>query len=161
MSYFVILIIDFCTTLDNIYLLNDQYELLLMYCSQPLVSFSDTLIYIYFFLPLGPSKPPEMVVLNEVKSKSVRVSWKPVPVGDRNGIILGYRVNYQALSDGEIFTETLNINSGEQGENRTIILQLPNAFTNYSITVLAFTEVGDGPPSLAQVVQTLEDSKLD
>ena len=102
-----------------------------------------------------------MVVLSEIKSTSIRVSWKPVPADDRNGIIKGYKVNYHALADSEINTKTLYINSGEQGVEKATTLQPLSAFTNYSITVLAFTEVGDGPQSVAQVELTMEDGKLD
>ncbi|XP_022798569.1 receptor-type tyrosine-protein phosphatase F-like, partial [Stylophora pistillata] len=104
-----------------------------------------------------PSGPPQQVTISEVTSTTVKVDWNPVLADDRNGIIQGYRVNYQALPDGETLTESLNINSGEQGEGKTIVLMTLSEFTNYSISVLAFTEVGNGPKSGAQVVETLED----
>lgn len=42
-----------------------------------------------------PSGPPQQVVLSEVTSKSVKVSWGPVLAVDRNGIIRGYKVNFE------------------------------------------------------------------
>ena len=50
-------------------------------------------------------------------------------------------------------------NHDQTGE-QTLTLERLNEFTNYSIRVLAFTAVGDGPLSVAQVKQTLEDSKF-
>ena len=107
-----------------------------------------------------PSGPPQQVTLSDVTSRSINVSWGPVPANDRNGIILGYKLNYRALPNHGIVTEFLNISNEQQNEGRTKILQTLNEFTNYSVSVLAFTIVGDGPPSFAKFVQTLEDSKL-
>ena len=107
-----------------------------------------------------PSGPPQQVILSEVTSKSVKVSWGPVLAVDRNGIIRGYKVNYRALPNGGNFTEFVNIPSGQQGGGRTKVLKALNEFTNYSISVLAFTKVGDGPLSDVKFVQTLLDSKL-
>ena len=107
-----------------------------------------------------PNGPPQQVILSEVTSKSVKVSWGPVLAVDRNGIIRGYKVNYRALPNGSNFTEFVNIPSGQQGGGRTKVLKALNEFTNYSISVLAFTKVGDGPLSDVKFVQTLQDSKL-
>ena len=107
-----------------------------------------------------PSGPPQRVQFSDVTSKSVTVTWGPVPDGDRNGIILGYKVNYRALPSGGNLTEPVSIQSNEQGEGGTKTLESLNEFTNYSISVLAFTKVGNGPPSVAKFVKTLEDSKL-
>ena len=95
-------------------------------------------------------------------STSIKVTWAPVKFKDRNGIIKGYKVIYRALPNGNDVTEFLNIsmeNHDQTGE-QTLTLERLNEFTNYSIRVLAFTAVGDGPLSVAQVKQTLEDSKF-
>ena len=86
-------------------------------------------------------------------STSIKVTWAPVKFEDRNGIIKGYKVIYRALPNGPNVTKVVNT------ENALTIGGL-NEFTNYSIRVLAFTAIGDGPLSVAQVKQTLEDSKF-
>ena len=106
-----------------------------------------------------PSGPPQLVSISDVTSTSINVSWGPVPADDRNGIIQGYKLNYRALPNQGIVTEFLNISSEQQDEGGTKILQTLDEFTNYSVSVLAFTIVGDGPPSVAKFVQTLEDSE--
>ena len=111
-------------------------------------------------MPLEPNGTPEAVVATAASSKKISVSWNPVNADDRNGIIKGYIVNYQALPDGAILPKFRNITSEQQNEKQTLILENLNEFTNYSITVLAFTIIGNGPASSAQVVETLEDSKL-
>lgn len=95
-----------------------------------------------------------------VSPKNISVSWDPVIADDRNGIIKGYKVNYHSLPNGDIELEFVNITSQKQDEGEEKILQNLNEFTNYSISVLAFTEIGDGPSSVAKVKQTLQDGKL-
>ncbi|XP_022800122.1 protein sidekick-1-like [Stylophora pistillata] len=51
----------------------------------------------------------------------------------------------------------LNTTYEQQNETQILILDDLNEFTNYSITVLAFTVFGNGPASVAQVAETLED----
>ena len=112
------------------------------------------------FLLLEPNSSPGEVAATAASSKNISVSWNPVTPDDRNGIIKGYIVNYQALPGGDIIPKFRNITSAQQNEKQTVILEDLNEFTNYSITVLAFTIIGNGPASSAQVVETLEDSKF-
>ena len=107
-----------------------------------------------------PSGPPEKVALVNVTSTSMKVTWTPVKVEDRNGIIKGYKVIYRALPNGDNDTEVVNITIESQDTEKTLSLERLNEFTNYSIRVLAFTAIGDGPLSVAEVKQTLQDSKL-
>ena len=100
-----------------------------------------------------PSDPPQQVTLGDVTSTSIKVTWAPVKFEDQNGIIKGYKVIYRALPNGTNVTKVVDT------ENALTIGGL-NEFTNYSIRVLAFTAIGDGPLSVAQVKQTLEDSKF-
>ena len=79
---------------------------------------------------------------------------------DRNGIIKGYKVNYNALPNFQMVNKFLNITKEQQNKRQTVTLDNLNEFTNYSIEVLAFTLFGDGPASAGQVVETLEDSKF-
>lgn len=125
-----------------------------------LLPLKSTRRYDNFPLLSGPSGPPQQVTLKAVTSTSIEVSWGPVLADDRNGIIKGYKVNYQSLPNGDIELEFVNITSQKQGEGEKKILKNLNEFTNYSISVLAFTEVGDGPSSVAKVKQTLQDGKL-
>ncbi len=87
------------------------------------------------------------------------MSWGKVSPEKQNGDIKGYKLIYQALPSGDGFTEMINI-TGEGAETTTKTLYNLNEFTNYSIAVLAFTVKGDGPLSVALVVQTEQDSKF-
>ena len=111
-------------------------------------------------MPLEPSGAPQAVTVNVTSSRGISVSWDPVVADDRNGIIKGYIVNYQALPNGYIVARILNITNDEQNNRQTVTLAGLNEFTNYSIGVLAFTFFGNGPASIGQVVETLENSKF-
>ena len=111
-------------------------------------------------LPLVPSNAPQAVAVSATSSKSIFVSWDPVIADDRNGIIKGYKVNYQALPNGDMAAKFLNITKAQQNKRQRVSLANLNEFTNYSIGVLAFTAFGNGPVSVGQVVETLEDSKF-
>ena len=111
-------------------------------------------------LPLVPSNAPQAVTVSATSSKSIFVSWDPVIADDRNGIIKGYKVNYQTLPNGDMAAKFLNITKAQQNKRQTVTLDHLNEFTNYSIGVLAFTAFGNGPASVGQVVETLEDSKF-
>ena len=111
-------------------------------------------------MPLEPSGAPQAVTVNVTSSRGISVSWDPVVADDRNGIIKGYIVNYQALPNGYIVAKILNITNDEQNNRQTVTLAGLNEFTNYNIGVLAFTIFGNGPASVGQVVETLEDSKF-
>ena len=114
----------------------------------------------FIILCLEPSDTPQAVTVSVTSSKSISVSWDPVIADDRNGIIKGYIVNYQALPNGYIVAKILNITNEKQNIRQTVTLVGLNEFTNYSIEVLAFTIFGNGPASVGQVVETLEDSKF-
>ena len=111
-------------------------------------------------MPLEPSGAPQALTVSATSSTSISVSWDPVVAGDRNGIIKGYKVNYNALPNGQMVTEFLNITKEQQNKRQTVTLDNLDEFTNYSIEVLAFTVFGNGPASAGQVVETLEDSKF-
>ena len=71
----------------------------------------------------------------------------------RNGIITGYTITYQSLTE--------NDNGFLLGgpNNHQANLTGLKEFVEYNISVVAFTVKGDGPPSVI-VVRTDQDSKL-
>ena len=85
--------------------------------------------------------------------------WIILPSRNRDSIT-GYKVNYQALPNGDMAAKFLNITKAQQNKRQRVSLDNLNEFTNYSIGVLAFTAFGNGPASVGQVVETLEDSKF-
>ena len=80
------------------------------------------------------------------------MSWEAVQADLQNGIITGYNIRYQSLTEND---------NGfvEAGPNdRQADLTRLKEFVEYNISVVASTVKGDGPPSII-VVRTDEDSK--
>ncbi|XP_066154117.1 cell adhesion molecule Dscam1 isoform X2 [Euwallacea fornicatus] len=101
----------------------------------------------------APTLPPENVQCSVLNAQSLHISWEPpLPVG-RNGVIQGYKVTYHSV--GEWYD-----NDDQQtkiiSQLRTTISGL-RKFTNYSMTVLAYTRSGDGVRSSPVYCQTEED----
>ena len=85
-------------------------------------------------------------------STSISVSWEEVQAELRNGIITGYNITYQSL------TESSNGSVLSGPNDRQADLTGLKEFVKYNISVVAFTVKGDGPPNVT-VVSTDEDSK--
>ena len=71
---------------------------------------------------------------------------------NRNGIITEYEVRYVPIHAG------LTERSDNTSDLEFIIMNLEE-FTNYSITVRAYTSVGPGPYTVPIINQTFEDCK--
>ena len=85
-------------------------------------------------------------------STSISVSWEDVQADLRNGIITGYNITYQSLTEND----NGFVKAGPS--NRQANLTGLKEFVKYNISVVAFTVKGDGPPSVT-VVRTDQDSK--
>ena len=71
----------------------------------------------------------------------------------RNGIITGYNITYQSLTEND--NGFAQAGPNDHQANLTGLKE----FVEYYISVVAFTVKGDGPPSVI-VVRTDQDSKL-
>ena len=86
-------------------------------------------------------------------STSISVSWEAVQADLQNGIITGYNITYQTLTEND--NGVLLAGPNDRQANLTGLKE----FVKYNISVVAFTVKGDGPPSFI-VVRTDQDSKL-
>jgi hypothetical protein len=122
----------------------------------------------------APSLPPENVRCVSPTSQSLQVSWEPPPPEGRNGVIHGYKVTHQAIDDwlGKYQYDMLRPQvrdgmlaaDGEGAETKMtsqLRTTLPGLkrYTNYSVSVLAFTTKGDGARSDPLLCKTEEDGK--
>ncbi|XP_072160841.1 cell adhesion molecule Dscam1 [Bemisia tabaci] len=101
----------------------------------------------------APTLPPEKVVCSAVSSSSLQVQWEPPLPEGRNGVIQGYKVSHQPAED---WYEREDFETKVTTAMRT---NIPGLFkyTNYSISVLAFTASGDGVRSPSIYCRTEED----
>ncbi|KAJ4448351.1 hypothetical protein ANN_10366 [Periplaneta americana] len=100
-----------------------------------------------------PSLPPENVQCSALTSQSLQVSWDPPPLEGRNGLVVGYKVSHQPAEE---WYEKDEQETKVTTSQKTTIPSL-RKYTNYSISVLAFTSVGDGVRSPPIFCCTEED----
>ncbi|KAK1896916.1 Receptor-type tyrosine-protein phosphatase S, partial [Dissostichus eleginoides] len=110
-------------------------------------------------LQAKPSAPPQEIKCSSTSSTNLLVSWRPPPLKSQNGDLAGYRVRYQVVGTSEGGSE-----DGEPLEEPTVpatdeqvLLQRLEKWTQYRITVSAFTEIGPGPESEPLICRTDED----
>ena len=84
-------------------------------------------------------------------STSISVSWEEVQAELRNGIITGYNITYESLTEND--NGFLQAGPNDRRANLTGLEE----FVEYNISVVAFTVKGDGPPSVI-VVRTDQNS---
>nr|CAD7399479.1 unnamed protein product [Timema cristinae] len=101
----------------------------------------------------APSLPPKNVQCSVLTSQSLQVSWEPPLVEGRNGIVQGYKVSHQSAE------EWYDEDEQETKVTTSLKTTIPSLrkYTNYSISVLAFTSSGDGVKSLPIYCRTEED----
>lgn len=102
--------------------------------------------------------PPENVRCAPLTSQSLQISWQPPPSHHTNGLLQGYKVNFEFMSD--LISGMNDDIDSRKTTDLTIVLTGLKKFTNYSIQALAFTRIGDGVVSKPLYCQTEEDGKF-
>lgn len=122
----------------------------------------------------SPSLPPENVQCSVLSAQSIHISWEPPLVKGRNGIIQGYKATYHSVEEWlgtsnklpvhptcllyGLFSDSEDVQTKVITQLRTTIMGL-RKYTNYSITVLAYTISGDGVRSEPVFCHTEEDGE--
>ena len=93
-------------------------------------------------------------MLTVINSTSINVSWKEIPLVNRNGIITTYEVLLEPLKtfQGQLTTQQMNTS------DLYILLSDLEEFLEYNISVRAYTSTGPGPFSDEELAMTLKDS---
>ena len=99
-----------------------------------------------------PSSSPSNVSATAVSSTEISVMWQEVAAIDRNGNITQYEITYNGESE--------NQSNLTDGNARSFIITGLDEFSNYSISVRAYTSVGPGPYSPFALETIHGDSKL-
>ena len=111
----------------------------------------------YLVLITGPRAAPQNVRVSALSSTSLSVSWDPVPLIDQNGIITVYDVEYSQSTFLELPSPlTLSVDS----TNMSATISGLEEYVEYSISVAAYTVIGEGPFSLPVQETTLQDSQF-
>lgn len=102
----------------------------------------------------APSSPPLKVQARMLSASTMLIQWKEPE--EPNGQIRGYRVYYTTESK-----LTLNMwNKHNLDDSHLTTISGLTTGTTYSIQVLAFTSMGDGPPSDIIQVKTQQGGEL-
>lgn len=122
----------------------------------------------------APSLPPKNVQCSVTSAQSIHISWEPPLMKGRNGIIKGYKVTYHSIGESlgahhfKKPKNDLNIfisdNDDVQTKNITQLRTTINGlrkYTNYSMSVLAYTSRGEGVRSEPVFCHTEEDGKTE
>nr|XP_036858109.1 receptor-type tyrosine-protein phosphatase F isoform X9 [Manis javanica] len=96
----------------------------------------------------APSSPPRRVQARMLSASTMLVQWEPPE--EPNGLVRGYRVYY--TPDSRRPLSSWHKHNTDAGLLTTVGSLLPGI--TYSLRVLAFTAVGDGPPSPTIQVKT-------
>ena len=102
-----------------------------------------------------PSSPPSSFSLTAQTSTSITASWQLPPPCTRNGKITGFKLFYNKKDSGGSAAMVKIDNGATLTQNITGL----DMYTEYKFQVLAFTSVGDGTNSSANVKRTLQDGK--
>lgn len=102
---------------------------------------------------LVPDSSPTQTA-QAMSSTSISVHWNEVPFIHQNGIIITYEVLYEPLDsyDGQLEGQSMNVTS------LSTVLTGLEEFTEYNISVRAYTVVGAGPYSDNITINTFQDS---
>nr|XP_023699351.1 receptor-type tyrosine-protein phosphatase S-like isoform X2 [Paramormyrops kingsleyae] len=109
-----------------------------------------------------PSTPPQDVKCTSPSSTTLLVSWRPPPAESQNGALVGYSVRYQAAG-AEAGAGPLDEPAGPLDKpavaptSEQLLLQGLEKWTEYQVTVAAFTSMGSGPESQPLLCRTDED----
>lgn len=111
-----------------------------------------------------PEAPPTNVKAQTINSTAIRVFWKPPNPQQINGINQGYKIQawkYDILNGEEYETEakmmTVPPSLLDPLVEQSAIMNGLEKFNEYNITVLCFTDPGDGLRSAPIKVKTAED----
>ena len=77
------------------------------------------------------------------------VSWTPPPIGQRNGIIIGYTINVTDIQSEETFQLI--------AFSTRVTIDMLAPFTTYMVVIDTFNNVGSGPYSTPITFMTKED----
>ena len=111
-----------------------------------------TILVVFPIIYPEPSGPPLDVLALTKSSTSILVKWNPPSELDRNGVITHYIVTYNEPLGSETNITT--------SDNRTQkLVSSLRKYSPYYFTVQAVNNIGVGPPSVAVINTTAEDSK--
>lgn len=112
-----------------------------------------------------PEAPPVIENIKALNSTAVQVWWTPPDPQKINGINQGYKLqawkyDFTKQKNVEARRMTVHPNLLDPLAKQSAVITDLDKFTDYNVTVLCFTDPGDGEASEFAPVKTMEDGKL-
>jgi hypothetical protein len=101
-----------------------------------------------------PSSAPENPKCDVLSSSSIYVTWSPPLTENQNGKIRGYKVSFVPFDEYHDKPHTVATTT-----NQFYTIENAKKYTNYTISVLAYTSMGDGVKTKEFYCITNEDCK--
>ncbi|KAF8786936.1 Receptor-type tyrosine-protein phosphatase like protein [Argiope bruennichi] len=98
---------------------------------------------------------PRQVKVAPINSTAITVRWKPPANKDRNGLIRGYQIHVQEVTnEGDLVNEPKRYDVADENAEEYNVTKLQPE-TLYAVQVAAVTRKGDGTRSRVKTVKTL------
>ncbi|XP_025163016.1 Down syndrome cell adhesion molecule-like protein Dscam2 isoform X2 [Harpegnathos saltator] len=101
-----------------------------------------------------PSAPPQNVACAALTGQNIQVTWKPPPSDKVHGVVLGYKLLYEAASGAA--SDSQSGRETKISHALSTVLHALSPYTNYTVQVLAYTKAGEGVSSSAVSCTTEE-----
>ncbi|KAM8732357.1 protein sidekick-1-like isoform 2-T2 [Acanthopagrus schlegelii] len=106
----------------------------------------------------APDGPPLDMELVALSPQSIKVTWKPPRLEQRNGVLRSYSISYREYDpEGRQFKRWQHLSVSATREVESIILGNLKPSTRYGVIIQAKTNAGIGPASSAPLCSTLEE----
>lgn len=110
-----------------------------------------------------PEAPPIVEEVEALNSTAIQVTWTPPNPQKINGINQGYKIQAWKFDKerGNMETKMMTVHPNllDPLAKQTAVMNGLEKFAEYNITVLCFTDPGDGEVSEMVYVKTSEDGK--
>ena len=101
-----------------------------------------------------PERPPLYITYSSPSSTTLLLHWAPIQPQFKNGIIRGFKVEYQENQPNAA------VEVRERRLVTWVLLSELKKFTVYSVRVRAFTTVGDGPENNITVITSQDGTNF-
>ncbi|XP_031175311.1 Down syndrome cell adhesion molecule-like protein 1 homolog [Sander lucioperca] len=106
----------------------------------------------------APEGPPLDMQLEALTSHSIKVTWKPPRLDQRNGVLRSYSISYREYDPaGRQFKRWQHVSVAATRELESVILSNLKPSARYGVIIQAKTYAGIGPSSTAPLCSTLDE----
>ena len=106
-----------------------------------------------FFIAVGPTRSPVVFQAFSTGPYKISIEWQPVPLPFVHGTPRGFRIRISKFGGNDPIVNTTGV------DIKYFEVENLQPLTDYTLSVLEFNEIRDGPWSRPVYVQTMPQSK--